>query len=216
MSQQINLVNPAFQKRRELFNARTLLLALAALVLIMGSAYGYQHRQVSLLEQQLKVDSSKVERERARLVTVATQNAPRQKDPALEKRVDDMEQQLKGEDAVLEVLQSGNLGNMQGYSDYMRAFARQTVNGLWLTGFGIKGAGKEMSLSGRTLRPELVPAYIQRLEKEEATHGRVFAALEIQRPKADPSSPGAMAGNKPTPNYLEFKLYSAMTAEVPK
>ena len=38
MSQQINLFNPAFQKRREWFTALMLLQALAALLLIMAGA----------------------------------------------------------------------------------------------------------------------------------------------------------------------------------
>jgi len=208
MSQQINLFNPAFSKQRELFTALMLIQALAVLVLIMVGVYGYQYRQVTLLDKQLKTGATSLAQEQARLVKVAAEHAPRQRDAVLEKRVTEMEQQLKGEEAVLEVLQSGSLGNTQGYSGYMRAFARQTMNGLWLTEFGIKGAGKEMLLGGRTLRPELVPAYIQRLNHEAATQGRDFAALEMQRPKAEPVSK-----DKPLkmPNYLEFRLHSGIT-----
>lgn len=208
MSQQINLFNPAFSKQRELFTALMLVQALAALVLVMISVYGYQYRQVTLFDMQIKNGAASLTQEQARLVKMAAEHAPRQKDAALEKRVADMEQQLKGEEAVLEVLQSGSLGNTQGYSGYMRAFARQTVNGLWLTEFGIKGAGKEMFLGGRTLRPELVPAYIQRLNQETATQGRDFAALEIQRPKMEPASKDK---SLKVPNYLEFRLHSGTT-----
>jgi len=208
MSQQINLFNPAFRKQREWLSASMLVQALAALVLIMVVVYGYQYRQVALLDKQIKSGATSLAQEQASLVKVAAEHAPRQRDAALEKRVADMEQQLKGEEEVLEVLQSGSLGNTQGYSGYMRAFARQTVNGLWLTEFGIKGAGKEMLLGGRTLRPELVPAYIQRLNQEAATQGRDFAALEIQRPKAETASK-----DRPlkVPNYLEFRLHSGTT-----
>lgn len=208
MSQQINLFNPAFSKQSELFTALMLVQALAALVLVMISVYGYQYRQVTLLDKQIKNGAASLTQEQARLVKMAAEHAPRQKDAALEKRVADMGQQLKGEEAVLEVLQSGSLGNTQGYSGYMRAFARQTVNGLWLTEFGIKGAGKEMFLGGRTLRPELVPAYIQRLNQETATQGRDFAALEIQRPKMEPASKDKLLK---VPNYLEFRLHSGTT-----
>lgn len=204
MSQQINLFNPAFRKRREWFTALMLAQALAALVLIMAGTYGYQHHNISLLEQKVKAGAATLDQEQSRLVKVAAEHAPRQKDAALEKRVQEMEQLVKGEEDVLEVLQGGSLGNTQGYSGYMRAFARQTVNGLWLTEFSIKGAGKEMLLGGRTLRPELVPAYIQRLNHEAATQGRDFAALEMQRPKASQAS-----GDKP--NYLEFRLHSGIT-----
>ena len=211
MSQQINLFNPAFRKKREWFSALMLIQSLAALVLMMAGVYGYQYRQVKLLDEQIKTGSTNLAREQNRLVKVAAEHAPRQKNAALEMRVQEMEQQLKGEEAVLEVLQSGSLGNTQGYSGYMRAFARQTVNGLWLTEFGIKGAGKEMLLGGRTLRPELVPLYIRRLNQEAATQGRDFAALEIQRPKVEPAST-----DKPlkVPNYLEFRLHSGVAEGV--
>lgn len=208
MSQQINLFNPAFRKQREWFAASMLVQALAALTLIMAGVYGYQYRQATLLDKQIKTGATSLAQKQARLVKVAAEHAPRQKNVALEKQVREMEQQLKDEEAVLEVLQSGSLGNTQGYSGYMRAFARQTVNGLWLTEFGIRGAGKEMLLGGRTLRPELVPAYIQRLNQEAATQGCAFSALEMQRPKLEPVSK-----DRPlkVPNYLEFRLHSGIT-----
>jgi hypothetical protein len=210
VSQQINLFNPAFSKRREWFSAASLVQWLAVLVLVMTSVYGYQYRQVSALDKKIQSGATSLMQEQARLVKVAAEHAPRKEDAALEKRAADLELQLKGEEEVLEVLQRGNLGNTQGYSGYMRAFARQTVNGLWLTEFGIKGAGKEMVLGGRTLRPELVPAYIRRLNQEEATHGRDFAALEIQRPKVAPSPEGR---SLKVPNYLEFRLHSGIAEE---
>ena len=205
MSQQINLLNPAFRKKHEWFTALMLAQALIVLAVIMAGVYAYQYRQVMLLAKQAQAGADSLTQEQARLVKMGAEYAPRQKNAALEKRVTELEQQLKGEEAVLEVLQSGSLGNTQGYSGYMRAFARQTVNGLWLTGFSIKGAGQDMAIGGRTLRPELVPAYIQSLNQEAVTKGRAFAALEIQQPKVEPATK-----DKPeqTPNYLEFNLHS--------
>lgn len=205
MSQQINLINPAFRKRQEWFTARMLAQALVVLVLVMAGAYAYQFRQVTLLSKQAQAGAVSLEQERARLVKVAAEYAPRQKNAALEQRVVELEQLLQGQEAVLEVLQGGSLGNTDGYSGYMRAFARQTVNGLWLTSFSIRGAGKNMAIGGRALRSELVPAYIQRLNQETVTQGRAFAALEIQQPKVTPTNQ-----DKPekAPNYLEFNLHS--------
>jgi len=212
VSQQINLFNPDFRKKRELFAALMLLQALAVLLVVMGGVYGYQFRQTQLLGKQAKDGAAQLEQERAHLLKVAVEYAPRAKSKVLEQRVTELEQQLRGEEAVLEVLQGGSLGNTAGYSGYMRAFARQTVSGLWLTGFSIQGAGKDMAIGGRTLRPELVPAYILRLNQEAVTQGRVFSALEIQQPKEE-----AATKDKPaqTPNYLEFNLHSN-TAEAAK
>ncbi len=203
MSQQINLFNPAFRKRRELFTALMLVQALLALLLLLAGVYVYQHRQTQMVSKQAGELAAQLEQEKARLVKVTAEYAPRPRNEALEKRANELELQLKGEEAVLEVLQGGSLGNTQGYSSYMRAFARQSVNGLWLTEFSIRGAGRDMVIGGRTLRPELVPAYIQRLNQEAVIQGGSFAALEMRQPKVDPAADGKPV---PLPNYLEFRL----------
>lgn len=212
MSQQINLFNPAFRKRRELFGALMLAQAMLVLLVLMAGLYAYQLRQVQGLNKAMKEGAAQLDQERARHAKVVAEYAPRPKDTALEKRAEQLEQQLKGEEAVLEVLQGGSLGNTQGYSTYMRAFARQIVSGLWLTDFSIKGAGKDMAIGGRALRAESVPAYIQRLNQEAATQGRTFSALEMQQPKAEPATKDKPV--QPT-NYLEFKLHSSV-AEMAK
>ena len=219
MSQQINLFNPLFQKKRELFTALMLAQVIAAILVISAGMYVYDYFEVQKLTRQAKSESVSLESARAKLAEVVSKYAPQPKNQALEKKVGELEQQLIGEEAVLEVLQSGSLGNTRGYSEYMRAFARRTISGLWLTEFSIKGAGMDMAIGGRTLRPELVPLYIQRLNQETVTQGRAFAALEMQQPKpqaaTNDSSPGAVAGGRPAqiPNYLEFRLYSGAAEE---
>lgn len=209
MSQQINLYNPAFCLRRERFTALMLAQTLAVLLLVLAGAYVYQYRQTLVLNQQSRALAEQLEQEKIRLAKVSAEYAPRNKSEALERRLDGLERQLRGEEAVLEVLQGGSLGNTAGYSSYLRAFARQSVHGLWLTAFSIRGAGMDMVIAGRTLQPDLVPAYIQRLNLEAAIQGGSFAALEIQQPKAEPAADGKTAV---MPNYLEFRLGAVVEA----
>jgi hypothetical protein len=100
---------------------------------------------------------------------------------------------------ILETVKNGVLGNADGYSEYLRAFARQAVGGLWLTGFVIEGDGVDMTLSGAALNPQLVPAYIRRLGKEPVMQGRTFSSLRIQLPPAAAAQPGS---------YVEFRIQS--------
>lgn len=212
MSQQINLVNPEFRRKREFFTALMLARTMAVVVVIMAGLYAYEANVASKLAKSVEKNAALLESEKLRLDAMVAKNAPRPKSEALEKRVVELEERLKGEQAVLDVLRGGSLGNTQGYSEYMRAFARQTVSGLWLTEFTIIGAGMDMAIGGRTLRPDLVPQYIQRLNQEAVTQGRAFAALEMQQAKALPAT-----ADKPAqvPNYLEFKLYSTATEDKP-
>jgi hypothetical protein len=98
-------------------------------------------------------------------------------------------------------LKGGAFGNQQGYAEYLRAFSRQSLSGLWLTGFSIAGSG-ELEIRGRVLSPDLLPSYIQRLNREAVLAGRSFARLEMSRPKSEPA-----AGKAPLlPRHLEFSL----------
>lgn len=209
MSQQINLINSDFRPKRDLFTARMLLQAGSGVLILMLAIYAFQYRQTTMLDKQVKGNTILLEQERARLVKETADHAPRPKSVALEQRADELEQRVKGNEAVLGVLQGGSLGNTQGYSDYLRAFARRIVSGVWLTDFSIKGAGMEMSIGGRTLRPDFVPAYIQRLNQEAVLQGRSFAALEMQQPTTPPALRGEPVQ---IPNYLEFKLHSTPEA----
>jgi len=88
---------------------------------------------------------------------------------------------------LVETLKSGVLGNTHGYSEYMRAFARQVLQGLWLTGFKVSGDATQVSLNGGVINPELLPVYIQHLNKETVMQGKTFSALQMKQPKSVPA-----------------------------
>ena len=146
--------------------------------------------------------------EQARLVNLAEEFSPQRSRQMLEDEQKSLESQLAAQEILLNMLKSGAIGNTEGYSEYMRAFARQSVNGLWLTAFDITGDGAQMSLSGAVLNPQLVPVYIQRLGKERIMRGKTFADLQMQRPKSE--------GDRPVARYVEFNLRSAPVPEEAK
>jgi len=131
----------------------------------------------------------------------------------LEQELKKVETDLAMQREIINTMKSGVLGNTRGYSEYMQAFARQIVNGLWLTGFSIDGDAAQMSISGAALSPELVPAYIKRLNNEKAMRGKAFSSLQMQLPK---SNVGADAGKQATTQYLEFSLQSVNADEAEK
>ena len=97
-------------------------------------------------------------------------------------------------------------------SEYMRAFSRQVVQGLWLTGFKLTGDAAQISLSGGVLDPELLPIYIQRLGKEPAMRGKSFSTLQMQQHQAEAGKENKSAAAR----YVEFTLYSTPDSGAPK
>lgn len=207
MSQQINLFSPVFLKKRKVrYSAVTMLQALGFIVVGAALLYGYMIYQTDALTAQAAEAEKKLASEQARLAKITSEFAPQQASAQLETEMKKAEAQLKARQEMVETLkQGGVIGSTEGYSEYMRAFARQSVNGLWLTGFKIVGAGTEMEITGRTVRPELVPIFVQRLSSEPVMKGRQFASLRISLPQQT-TSVAKPAGNL---LYLDFSLQSS-------
>ena len=208
MSQQINLFNPVFLKQKKYFSVTTMLQALGLILLGSALFFAYALYQVAQLSRQADEMSKRYATEQTRLANFTKEFSQQQSGKKLEDELKQMEAQASAQDAMLNLLKSGALGNTEGYSEYMRAFARQAIKGLWLTAFDITGDGAQMGLSGAVLNPQLVPAYIQRLGKEKVMHGKTFSTLQIQQPKKD--------GDRLIPRYVEFDLHSAAVVEETK
>jgi len=79
-------------------------------------------------------------------------------------------------------LSSRSIGNADGMSGYLEAFARQHVQGMWLTKIAVANGGKRLDLNGKTLSSELVPAYMEKLAGESLLNGMSFNVMELTRP----------------------------------
>ncbi|MBI5889666.1 MAG: fimbrial assembly protein [Nitrosomonadales bacterium] len=208
MSQQINLFNPIFLKQKKYFSVFTMAQALGLIALGSALFYGYAVYQVAQLSKQADEMGKRYTAEQARLAKFSGEFSLQRSAQMLEDELKQLEAQAKLQDEMLTLLKSGAIGNTDGYSEFMRAFARQSINGLWLTGFNIVGDGTQMSLNGAVVNPQLVPSYIQRLGREKVMRGKTFSTLQMQQPEKD--------GDRLVPRYVEFTLRSSAIAEEAK
>jgi len=199
MSQQINLFNPIFLKQKKYFSVVTMLQALLLIVLGSMLFYGYAWYQVRELAKQTVEMTKRYEAEQKRFLAYANEFSPQRAQQALKAELDGLEAQARLQDSILQTLKSGAIGNTQGYSEYLRAFARQSVQGLWLTGFNINGDGAQISLQGAVTNPRLLPTYIQRMGREAVMRGKTFEYLQMKQPLVE---------GKPVNAYVEFSLRS--------
>ena len=205
MSQQINLFNPLFLKQKRYFSVLAMLQGLALIALGSLLFYGYALYQVAQLSKQSEEMGNRYVAEQAKLAKLNSEFSPQRAGQLLAEEQKQLEAQVVAQEKLLDMLKSGAIGNTEGYSEYMRAFARQSIKGLWLTGFDIVGDGAQMSLSGAVINPQLVPSYIQRLNKEKIMRGKTFATLKMQQPKKD--------GERAVPRYVEFNLGSVAVSK---
>jgi len=217
MSQNVNLFNPAFRKQRRLLRFATVLQCAAVTLLALTGYHYYAQQQANGLAIELQAAEGLLKSQRAYVERIKGKTATPKPDAQLDADIARLENELKVAREAMEALKGGGFGNQQGFAEYLRAFSRQSLNGLWLTGFTIAGNG-ELEIRGRVLSPDLVPNYIQRLNKEQVLAGRSFARLEMSRPKADPvADKGKDAKKAPrVPRYLDFSLATTDAAKTEK
>ena len=179
MSQQINLFNPIFLKQKKYFSAVTMVQALGLLVIGMLLLNVFAVRQTNSLERLLAATGSSASQQREQLIGLTKQYSDRGVSKQLEQDIARVEGRLRTRAQLLSEIQTGVGGNVDGFSRYLEALARRTMDGVWLTGIEA-GKGNELVIKGRALNAELVPAYLQTLSRERVFAGRALSALHVE------------------------------------
>jgi Tfp pilus assembly protein PilN len=199
VSQQINLYSPIFRKRSKVFSATTMLQGLVLIVVVVGVFCYTISLQSSLLEIRAADSGRTLKAELERLKAYGVREQPGERGKAIAERRKALEAQLAAYAQALDAFDSGGVGRGEGYSELLRALARRSMEGVWLTRIEFAEDSGEISLTGRATRAELVSAYLEGLRREEALRGQRFSRLELTRPAKMP--------------YVEFKLAAGEPAE---
>lgn len=203
MTQQINLFNPIFLRQKKYFCTVTILQALALLMVGVLSFYGYAWYQTKALSKEVDEVGKKLDAEQKRLASLTGELGPRKKSQELEQQIKELEKQLREREEILGIQTSSLDSGGRGFSEYLRALARQSVNGLWLTNISIRDGGNRLFIGGKALRPELVPDYLKRLGKERVMQGQTFSSLGMRVAKIVEVGKGTQRDG-----YFEFALNS--------
>ena len=181
MSQQINLYSPIFRKQRKVFSALTMLQAFALIAVVVAVFSYWISLQTSVLEIRAAESVRQLKSELERLKAYGAGESPAERAKALADRKKALEASLASQTQALAAFDSGALGRAEGYSELLRALARTSMEGVWLTRIQFAEGGGELSITGRATRADLVPAYLERLRSQKALRGQEFSRLEITR-----------------------------------
>ncbi len=232
MSQQINFYQPQFRpKGVSLTSANAMLCGAGIAVAFAALAAVYEGYQLREVRERAQAVDSAFRAATAGRDKLAAELGKQKPNPQIETAVALLDAQLKGRQEIMASLKSGVVGDTGGFSEYLRAFSRQSVDGLWLTGFDIASAGNELAIQGRALSADLVATYLRQLNQEPAMQGRKLAALRINQAQpgvAPPDAPNApkdglnasgQTSPQPrksvSPRYLDFAISTVESAEIP-
>jgi hypothetical protein len=218
MSQQINLCLPSLRRRRDPWSLANVTLVAGIVLTLIVSTGVWARMSAAKLEaeaRRLEPQSKALQEQLTEFSRLASSSKP---DPRLQQEFDAAQARLSARQEMLSLLAQGLGPQATGFSEYLRGFARQTPQGLWLVGFSVQGDGSGMQIKGRTLDPALIPEYIKRLNSEKIFQGRSFSSLEMGIP-APPA--GTVVDAKPVFSAVhEFTLspggVTASTVDAPR
>jgi Tfp pilus assembly protein PilN len=199
MSQQINLYNPLFLKQEKHFSARTMAQALGVVlfaIVVVGVFGAVQTRSAERTASQYR---DQLAREQGRLTALAGQAGGSGRSKALEAEVAQLEAEVKLRQATLLALNTGDLGNTAGFSEFLAALGRQAQSGIWLTRIRVDDAGNGLLVEGRALRAELLPVYLRALNREPMMQGRRVTEMKVT------AATGKSGGGEPA-GFVQFSL----------
>ena len=225
MSAQINLYHPRFLRQRDVLTLGNVALAVALLYAVLVAAAGWTWQDAAARKEAATAAEAQLKAAREQVEVATKAAATRKPSPQLTAEADGAEALLRRRSEIARLLESGAIGSTGGFTDYLRGFARQAPDGLWLTGFTIGAGGADMEIRGSMLNPAALPDYIRRLGAEKAFQGRSFAALTMNRadppaavrpvglgaavppaPSARDTAPGSAGGITFAPRPVDFVL----------
>jgi hypothetical protein len=181
INQQVNLFQPIFRKERKLLSFRVLVQASGMVVLTLLLLYGWGAWQTRAMRADLAQLQGQMTQRSAQLAALGAQLAQARPESGPQQELARLEREMLARRKVVDALTQVRETYTEGVSGYMESFARQSPQGLWLTGFTVQAGGEGLVIRGSALKPELVPSFIQQLASETTLSGTRFGLLQIQR-----------------------------------
>ena len=187
ITQQVNLFQPIFRKERKLLSFSVLWQGCAAVLVVLMMMYGWGMQQTLQMKSELAQQEKQQKAFTQQLVDVSARLAGMKTDTAPQLMLANLERELVARQKVVDALTRVRDTYTQGVSTYLESFSRQMPKGVWLTGFTVQAGGEGLVIRGSSLKPELVPTFLDQLSTENTVVGTEFALLQIQRETADAS-----------------------------
>ncbi|MDH5338673.1 MAG: PilN domain-containing protein [Rubrivivax sp.] len=179
MAQQINLFSPILLTPKRHFSAAAMLQALGACALALALLCGWSLWRTQALQRDLAATAPLHDSELARLRTALAALPDTSKDvQALEQEAAAAEQALAERQRLLTAL-GGDAAAGRSPAALLRQLALTLPAPVWLT--DVKLTGQRLELSGQTLQPEALQAWLKDWTDASGTPARQPDELVVQR-----------------------------------
>ena len=178
--QNINLYLPEFRRKKSWLDAEKTVLIAGVGILTLIVASGVEYFQLARLRAELAAKEQEQQQAEAATTALLAQYGAQTEDPALLDSIRELEEDLQSKQTLLQFLEGRELGNAEGFSEYLADLSRYHVEGLSISHVSLAEGGRSVELAGEVLKPELPPIFLQELARGSAYMGMQFESLQIE------------------------------------
>jgi len=216
MSQQINLINPSLIHKKDFLRAANMTIVYGCLIALLTIVYALYLPRINAMAEQRDAVTRKQQEMQYTLDKALAATIPKPADQALQQEIAQLEAKRQMQVQLIQTIEHDQTTSTHGVATYLRGFARQTMPGVWLTGFDINKDLDAITIHGRCLQAELLPTYMEKLGKEPAFAGQSFSGLQMRQPATATKTAVSLTPNtQPVPStqpvmetldFVEFEL----------
>jgi Tfp pilus assembly protein PilN len=178
--QQINLLNPALIKKSDFLNPNNIAILLGVLVIGLFGYAWMEHHTLSQLQQSKEQLAKQISNSEKQLTEMRDIQAKKNDVSAQLKQIQALEQKIAFHQQTINAIGLNKMAQTQSYAEILKAFSRQSFDGLWITGLSIDQNAEVLSIKGRTVDANLLPKFIANLRGEPALKGKTFTDLTME------------------------------------
>ena len=181
MTQQVNLYLPEFRKKEDWLNFTALLQLSATFVVVLCLISVFQYFQAWRLEGKLEAAEARRDAANADVTSLIDRLGSNAPDQTLVSNLARLEEELEEKNLLLGFMENSDLGNTQGFSEYLADLSRYHIDGLQITDLNLSRSGNAVSIGGQVEKADLVPLYLRNLSRGQVYQGKSFETLQIDQ-----------------------------------
>lgn len=181
MDQQINLYLPEFHVRKDPVTPLLLGQILGVAIGLMALVAGWNMFTRWQLNNELSDQNAVLAQETQRTNEVDQILARRSRDNVLTQRLDLAEETLESSQQIRDFLNETTLGNVVGFSDYIKDLSRASFSGMSISSFAFTEGGRSVSLTGQVLDSAMVPRFVNNISGGSSPLQNLYFSPSISR-----------------------------------
>jgi len=181
MNQRINLLPPKPHVERDFLSFSSVLMGLAAVIMLCSLVTGWMWYKTEQSEKQLNELLVKETEHQRTLQNLQLLHSQRKPDPELVAYRDSLKQTVLSKTSLSRLLETVQPEYRQGFSEGLLAFSNSTPDKVWLTAFKMTSGSLVLDLSGESSETSQIPVFLRSLTQQSFFKNMRFAQLETER-----------------------------------